>query len=170
MGKVLSYLNPKSKSHIARTAFTILVYFLFSFVIIRLFIYGMVYGPLPEMYVYIKGVHIHHLNFGIFILAITGFLSLIAQTERFNSKIAKIYGIGLALTFDEFGMFLFLNDNYWVRQSYDGIIIIVAILLNIIYFGNIWKKVIGKGLNLSTRGVRGGIRLFQKIDEPSTYE
>ncbi len=146
MGKILHYINPNNKNHNIKTTFNILVYFLFTFIIIRIFIYSMVYGPIPEIYLYIKGIHVHNLNFGIFILALTGYFALIGQKESFHSKIAKLYGIGLALTFDEFGMWFFLEDNYWVRQSYDAIIIIVAILLNIIYFGNIWRKVIDKNL------------------------
>lgn len=146
MGKFLHYINPNNKSRNAKIAFNILVCFLFTFAIIRIFIYSMVYGPLPEIYLYIKGTHIHHLNFGIFILAIVGYLALVGQKENFRSKIAKLYGIGLALTFDEFGIWLFLDDNYWMRQSYDAIIIIAVIFLNIIYFGNIWRKIFDKNL------------------------
>jgi len=146
MNKILNYINPKNKSNNAKTTFNILVYFLFTFIIIRVFIYSMAYGSIPEIYLYIRGVHIHHLNFGIFILALAGYFALVNDKECFHSKIAKLYGIGLALTFDEFGLWLFLEDNYWMRQSYDAIIIIVVIFLNIIYFSNIWRKVIDKNL------------------------
>ncbi|MBI5221852.1 MAG: hypothetical protein HY979_03535, partial [Candidatus Magasanikbacteria bacterium] len=50
-------------------------------------------------------------------------------------KIAcAVYGIGLGLTFDEFGMWVRLADTYWVRQSYDAIIVIFLVLLNIAYY------------------------------------
>lgn len=41
---------------------------------------------------------------------------------------AAVYGIGLALTFDEFGMWLHLNDFYWQRASFDAITVIMAAL------------------------------------------
>lgn len=162
MNKILHYLNPSNKSPNIKTTFNILVYFLFSFLLIRIFIYGMVYGPLPEMYLYIKGVHIHHMNFGIFILAIAGYLSFIVQKESARSKIAKLYGIGLAFTFDEFGMWLFLEDNYWIRQSYDAIIIIAVIFLNIIYFNKIWRKVFDKNLVFWKKVLKKIAKVIQK--------
>ncbi len=50
-----------------------------------------------------------------------------------------VYGIGLGLTFDEFGMWVRLKDDYWVRQSYDAIIVISLLLLNIAYYKSVWN-------------------------------
>src|SRR6266705_3385839 len=41
---------------------------------------------------------------------------------------AVIYGIGLGLTFDEFGMWLHLNGDYWQRASFDAVIVLAAVL------------------------------------------
>jgi hypothetical protein len=41
---------------------------------------------------------------------------------------AFAYGIAMALTFDEFGMWLHLGGSYWQRASVDAIIIIAAVL------------------------------------------
>src|SRR6266550_3583682 len=41
---------------------------------------------------------------------------------------AVIYGIGLGLTFDEFGMWLHLNGDYWQRASFDAIVVLAATL------------------------------------------
>jgi hypothetical protein len=41
---------------------------------------------------------------------------------------AVIYGIGLGLTFDEFGMWLHLNGDYWQRASFDAVIVLAAAL------------------------------------------
>jgi hypothetical protein len=48
---------------------------------------------------------------------------------------AILYGIGLGLTFDEFGMWLHLGGPYWQRASYDAVIT-VASLLGLIAFGS----------------------------------
>ena len=141
MGKILHYINPNNKGPNIKTTFHILVYFLITFIVIRLFIYSMVYGLIPEFYLYIKGVHVHHLNLGILILAFAGYFALVNDKESLHSKIAKLYGIGLAFTFDEFGLWLFLRDDYWVRQSYDAIVVIAVIFLSIIYFNKVWLKI-----------------------------
>ena len=130
-------------------SFVILLYFLAAFIAARAIVYADTYGFIPDIFVAVKGVHIHHFNYGIFILAITGFLSLVKRDNP--ARIAKFYAVGLALTFDEFGMWLRLQDDYWTRQSYDAIIIIGAILLNIIYFYGVWKKIIEKNIELAAK-------------------
>jgi hypothetical protein len=52
------------------------------------------------------GMHIHHYVYGIFILAVAGYLALIFGGARAKSWIALLYGLGLGLTFDEFGMWI----------------------------------------------------------------
>ena len=39
-----------------------------------------------------------------------------------------LYAIGLALTFDEFGMWLHLGGPYWQRASFDAIVLIAAVV------------------------------------------
>ena len=41
---------------------------------------------------------------------------------------ALVYGVALALTFDEFGMWLHLGGSYWQRASIDGIVVVAALL------------------------------------------
>ncbi|MBS3140655.1 hypothetical protein J4405_00755 [Candidatus Woesearchaeota archaeon] len=92
----------------------------------------------------IRNVHVHHFTYGVFILAIIGMYFILRRPkiESREFKIATlVYGIGLGLTFDEFGMWLRLEDNYWARPSYDAIIIIVLGLLNLAY-----HKQIGRGI------------------------
>ncbi len=126
--------------------FIIFFSFLITFVCSRLVVRGIELNIFPKIldiffdYVYIKEIHVHHLNFGIIILTIAGFISLIRQSNKHLYKLACLYGIGLGLTFDEFYIWFSLNDNYWNRLSYDAIIIISAIFLNIIYFKTFWKK------------------------------
>ncbi len=74
-------------------------------------------------------------------------------------KLAIMYGFGLGLTFDEFSLWLRLDDDYYARVSYEAIIVIIVILLNIVYFGDIWKKTL---LYLYTHGRRGENILEEK--------
>jgi len=137
--------------HNRKFPFIVLVYFLTTFVIVRILVYAWTYGYIPEISLMIKGIEIHHFNFGIFILAIVGYLLLINEKEKNRLKIAKIYGVGLALAFDEFGMWLHLDNNYLLRQSYDAIIIIAVLFLNMVYLNHIWRKIIEQHIILGRK-------------------
>jgi hypothetical protein len=126
--------------HGQKVSFLILFYFLAAFVVART--YAVLYLIFGAPVVVINGIHVHHLNFGIFFLVISGFLGFYLSNSKWRRKIIAFYGIGLGLTFDEFGMWLHLEDHYWIRTSYDAIIIISAILLNAIFFGGRWVRVI----------------------------
>lgn len=118
--------------------FLILISFLPTFVLARLYVYLAMKYDL-DFFVVIKGVHIHHLSYGIILLALAGYLALVFPSIR--RKIALLYGVGLALAFDEFGMWLRLEDNYWLRQSYDAVIILFVLFFNIVYLKKFWRKV-----------------------------
>jgi hypothetical protein len=106
-------------------------------------------GIIEDPYLYIRGYHIHHLNYGIFILAFAGILSLFFQNAKNRLKIGVVYGIGLGLTFDEFGMWFKLENDYWMRLSYDAVIIIGLIFASMVYLPSLWQGLInhtGKGI------------------------
>ncbi len=74
------------------------------------------------------GTHIHHLVWGICLLLISGFLAILVQPKPEVSAI--IFGIGAALTLDEFALWLHLDDVYWSeqgRQSIDAVIIFAIV-------------------------------------------
>jgi hypothetical protein len=53
------------------------------------------------------GTHVHHLNYGIFLLADVGACLLLGHpTDPMRRGVAVASSIRLALTFDEFGMWL----------------------------------------------------------------
>jgi hypothetical protein len=84
---------------------------------------------MPNLYFFLRGTHVHHLNYGIFLLAaVGGYLLLRLPSGRSLRAGALAYGIAMALTFDEFGMWLHLGGSYWQRASVDAIIIIAALL------------------------------------------
>lgn len=123
-------------------SFNVLVSFLFTFIIVRIYVILGTIGVIEDPHLYIRGYHIHHLNYGIFMLAIAGFLALIFQNTRHRLKIGALYGVGLGLTFDEFGMWLKLENDYWMRTSYDAIIIIGLLFASVVYFPSFWHGLI----------------------------
>jgi hypothetical protein len=65
----------------------------------------------------VPGMHIHHYVYGIFILTIAGYLALIFKSDRASLWIALLYGSGVGLTFDEFGMWLNPSFQRAVRRQ-----------------------------------------------------
>src|ERR1051325_9184347 len=78
----------------------------------------------------VPGMHIHHYVYGIFILAIAGYLAMIFKTDRATSWIALLYGLGIGLTFDEFGMWLsppFQRGSRWNVGGLEFVIFALAL-------------------------------------------
>jgi len=115
-----------SSVHIARL---VLVSFLFTFMAARCLAYLIMSEQIPDLFLYIGGTHVHHLNYGIFLLSGVGAYLLFRPPPRERRGPACVlYGVGLALTFDEFGMWLHLGGGYWQRASLDAISVIAASL------------------------------------------
>ncbi|MBI5728657.1 MAG: hypothetical protein HY983_00190 [Candidatus Magasanikbacteria bacterium] len=116
---------------------TVLFSFLATFLVSRLTVYLVLGHLLPNFFLEVGGVHIHHFTYGVILLALAGLYLLLkrpAATRGDFKWLTVAYGIGLGLTFDEFGMWIRLEDDYWIRQSYDAVIIVALILLNIRYY------------------------------------
>lgn len=110
----------------------ILLSFLFTFLISRLTVYlGNSLGlPSPNVF---NGLHVHHLVPGIFLILISGYIGLSYwKNQKLRWLMAVLFGIGAALTVDEFALWLYLSDVYWEKQgrlSIDTFIIIFILLL-----------------------------------------
>jgi len=105
----------------------VLLSLLLTFITARLVSILMLLPHVPDIYLHVHETHIHHLNYGIFLLAGVGAYLLFSPGPP-TPAAAVIYGIGLGLTFDEFGMWLHLDDVYWQRASFDAMVLIAAIL------------------------------------------
>lgn len=89
---------------------------------------------LPDLYFHLGGTHVHHLNYGIFLLSGVGGYVLVAKpASKAHHICTVIYAVGLALTFDEFGMWLHLGGPYWQRASFDAVVMISATLALLAY-------------------------------------
>jgi hypothetical protein len=129
---------PNPRRRIARLVF---FYFTLTFVISRVLVILIMMRRIPDLFLHLGGSHVHHLNYGIFLLSSIGALLLFTgPSERQKQWIARAYGLGMALTFDEFGMWLHLGGSYWQRASYDAVILVGA-LLGLIAFAPRWARV-----------------------------
>jgi hypothetical protein len=100
---------------------------LLTFIAARVISILIMLDKMPDIYLHVRDTHVHHLNYGIFLLAGVGAYLLFTPGPPAPAA-AAIYGIGLGLTFDEFGMWLHLNGEYWQRASFDAVIVLVAAL------------------------------------------
>jgi hypothetical protein len=117
-----------------RVARHIFVSFIITFVVARIVVYLAMSGRFPDIYMQVGETHVHHLNYGIFLLSGVGAYALFRRPAGKALAWAAIaFGIGLALTFDEFGMWLNLGGGYWQRASFDAMSVIAAVLGLIAY-------------------------------------
>ena len=79
----------------------------------------------------IGGVHVHHQVFGILIMIVAGGLEFAyATTGPLADGLGALFGVGAALTLDEFALWLRLDDVYWKAQgrtSVDAVFIAIAL-------------------------------------------
>lgn len=131
--KLVSIFKPRKDKSIP---FIILISFLLTFIVSRLIV-----ELFPNLFLTVKGNHIHHFAYGIIILSLTSLIAITTTlSPKFRSLLAILYGIGLGLAYDEFIMWIELEDSYFDRRNFDAIITIALIFLNIIYFDDFWKR------------------------------
>jgi hypothetical protein len=119
-------LAPASRT--ARTARLVLAAFLLTFMSARILVFLIMSRRVPDLYVHVGGTHIHHLNYGIVLLSIVGAWLLFRHPRGVELTLTTtLYGVGMGLTFDEFGMWLHLGGPYWQRASFDAVIVIAAL-------------------------------------------
>ena len=108
----------------------VLVAFVITFMAARVLVFLIVSRRIPDLFLHVGGTHIHHLNYGIFLLSGVGaYLLLMRPQGRRLLVTAATYGVGLGLTFDEFGLWVHLGGSYWQRASFDAVVVIGALLI-----------------------------------------
>jgi len=103
--------------------------FILTFILARAFVFMIMSREIPNLYFFLQGTHVHHLNYGIFLLAAVGGYGVFRRPGGRAAELTALgYGVAMALTFDEFGMWLHLGGSYWQRASVDAVIVIAAVL------------------------------------------
>src|SRR6266403_3802590 len=124
--------------HVARLTF---VAFLLTFIASRTLVILIMARKMPDLFLHLGGTHVHHLNYGIFLLsAVAGVLLFAPLNQAQRSLCALIYGVGMALTFDEFGMWLHLGGGYWQRASFDAVIVLLSVF-GVLAFLPRWQRI-----------------------------
>lgn len=85
----------------------------------------------PVNEVWVRGYHIHHFFFGFLFLTLAGWFSLFGSYSR--ARIAVLYGVGLGIFVDEFGMLLTEGD-YFASSSYFVAVVFTSLVLAGLYW------------------------------------
>jgi hypothetical protein len=123
------------------------------------------------------GRHVHHLVWGILLLLVVGYgwLIQIGTGEKHSSVVAGrimavLYGLGAALTLDEFALWLNLRDVYWEREgraSVDAVAMFGALVSAGLWGGRFLRAVVREAVRIFRLSWRGVTRRRRK-DRPGT--
>jgi hypothetical protein len=133
-----SLLHDQIADRPRRRLFLASVSFFLTFAIVRGMVFCIVHQIPPFHYIIMNGRHIHHLVPGILILLGVGYgwLCEFGTGSDTSSILASrlmslLYGVGAALTLDEFALWLNLKDVYFVREgrsSIDAVVLFGSLL------------------------------------------
>jgi hypothetical protein len=121
-----------------RRLFVASVSFFLTFAGVRAVVFAVLHQIPPFHFIEHDGRHIHHLVFGIIILLGVGYgwladigTGVDASSLLLSRLMSILYGVGAALTLDEFALWLNLKDVYWSpegRSSIDAVILFGSLL------------------------------------------
>jgi CRP-like cAMP-binding protein len=140
-------------------AFWMLVGFLASLGGARLVVHLILkYGLEKQLFALVPGtdpnpMHIHHFNYGLFLIGVVGLVALVPMGRRTLRGLAFVYGLGAGLVFDEFALFWNLDPEYAQDLSLVAAGIAAAVLVQLVYFGRFWAA-LARRVWLTARGTR----------------
>jgi hypothetical protein len=148
-----------------RRLFLAAIGFAVTFLGARVLVLFILYHVGPFGWVVLGGTHIHHLVWGILLLLISGY-ALVAEVGTGSSPaslfagrlIAILYGMGAALTLDEFTMWLNIKEVSWSFQGRESIDVVVgfgALLAVGAWGAPLWTKRPHKRAQTAARAHRG---------------
>ncbi len=135
--KLTKRLREKNKE----TPFLIFVSFLISFLISRLYVFFLVNGWTGRDIFPFETYMIHHFYYGLALIIIAGWISIVHKDKLSDRISAVLYGGGLGIFFDEIGLLLTHFTDYWAGITYTVVILISLLMLNFIFFAEFWKEI-----------------------------
>jgi len=129
-GDIKRYGMEKQALRNLKMKMNIVFTFLVSFFISRFYVVLFRPDVDPVYGLWIRGLRIHHFVIGVLLLIVSGSMGLLLE-NRWKMAGSILYGMGLGLTVDEFGL-LITSGDYWNSISYTFFVLLALILLNII--------------------------------------
>jgi hypothetical protein len=134
--------------------------FYVAFAVVRVLTHAIHAGRGPFHDISVGGRHIHHLVWGILLLLTVGYAWLLqigtgqARSSRWVGGIMSFfYGVGAALTLDEFALWLNLRDVYWDREgraSIDAVLLFGSLLAICIWGGGFLRALVKQAWRITS--------------------
>ena len=82
---------------VRRLARRVFLAFLLTFIAARIFVILIMTRRIPNMFLHARGTHVHHLNYGIFILSAVGAILVFVTrpSDKLRKLCAWLYGVGM---------------------------------------------------------------------------
>lgn len=150
--RVLALYRHHFKDHRRERMVLASVSFFLTFGAARLLVHGFKSRNQP-FELWIGGIHVHHYVWGVALLLLVGYLWLVqvgtgatASSHRLGRITALLYGVGAALTLDEFALWLNLQDVYWSREGRESIdaVVLFGGLLSVGLWGGPFFRALGR--------------------------
>ena len=111
-----------------------LVSYLITFLATRAITRAIKTGRGPFRNANLGGVHVHHQVYGIFLILGAGTAEFTYRpASPWADLLAVLFGIGAALTLDEFALWLHLQDVYWEREGRSSVdAVLVALIVGVL--------------------------------------
>lgn len=158
---IINLYNRNIRGHREEPRFLILTSFITTFLLARLIVYNIRFHVLPivgTQNIYIKELHIHHLVFGIFLLLFAGLIRIPQFGKELFRVSSILYGMGAALTLDEFSLWLRLDPDVYFgkegRISIDAVVFFLLIVLSSLWHGLFWRKLFKYTIHFVYRSIR----------------
>ncbi len=153
--RLLAAYRHSFRDHRRERLFLASLGFFVAFGITRLITHGGRADWMPMLRVRYGETHVHHLVWGILLLLAVGYgWILMAGTDgrstspRAGRWFSLIYGIGAALTLDEFALWLNLKDVYWEKEGRASIdaVSLFGGLISVGLWGGPFLRAVGRQL------------------------
>ncbi len=161
---------PRERLFIASISFFV------TFAITRLITHAIHDGVGPFGNLSFRGQHVHHLVWGILLLLAVGYGWLIqigtgkGDTSQLAGRImAALYGLGAALTLDEFAVWLNVRDVYWERQGRASIDAVT--LFGALFSAGLWGgRFVRAAIRETVRVARVSARIVPRSRRPKAED
>lgn len=140
MLKLISKMLRKSFDY---SLYLLTLAFLCTILIVRILVWLVEAQHFPnEIYLFIGSTHIHHYTYGFLVISLAVIMISVMRelNQVMRNFLALIFGVGLALVIDEFGMWVAFNQNYWNLTSKIAILLTIAILITASWMLSIKEK------------------------------